>query len=245
MDCLSAQHVQGPLVILCKEQLEETTGDSIQLSQVADHRYFTYLRRLLYRISNNLCDDLEIDKLLDAVMQYGYRPALKGVLAIQAVSIRIVCEAIIPNLLWRRDIELFEHIRKSQPSICKDWYEILGILFSLRGNPETHPPTLNTDPESRTMLYGKWGQNRRYYLKESVSICLRHIFQSGISRTSLECGVNLLAAAILAGQLCPDNLMQIFDYESCVDKYMRPFATFMVSVRSTIYSNTWVLKIQP
>lgn len=134
---LPIQQIKLPLLSFCQTELR-SMGHNMALSHVADHRYFQYLRRLIFRISNNLCSSLEMNELLNMVMSSGYRSALMSLLSIQTISTRLVCERLGPVLLWRLDIELLNHIKDHQPEyILKEfgfgWLESLLNLYVYRG----------------------------------------------------------------------------------------------------------------
>ncbi|KAF3937777.1 hypothetical protein ABW19_dt0205103 [Dactylella cylindrospora] len=121
-----------PLLGICEAHLPPFQGNANKcedLGRIANSKYFKHLRRLLYRMSNALMDYAEADELLDIVMESGFRPALKDLLAIRSlITFTASCIFLIPLLVIRNDRELLDHIFNAQTSIRIDWYKMLAAV---------------------------------------------------------------------------------------------------------------------
>ncbi|KAF3281095.1 hypothetical protein TWF970_002269 [Orbilia oligospora] len=90
------------------------------------------LRLIIYKISNNLTNDLdwngEIMKYLDGINEFGLREAFKRLLSNTSLSIAAASEIIAPWLYVRQDLELLEFILRIHNGIKLRPFRILGMF---------------------------------------------------------------------------------------------------------------------
>ncbi|KAF3931471.1 hypothetical protein ABW19_dt0204105 [Dactylella cylindrospora] len=117
-----------PLAQLLQKLVRRTHRKRLEISTVKTQPYFTFLRMILYQLSNNR--STVICHILDEIKARGYRKPFMELLALDSFSVRAACQVLMPHLYDSGDLELANHIKKVHPDIQVPLYSIL--LQSIR-----------------------------------------------------------------------------------------------------------------
>ncbi|KAK6495023.1 hypothetical protein TWF481_003051 [Arthrobotrys musiformis] len=173
---------------------------SLEVSAAKAHPSMALLKVLLFRLSNNLLEKMDLFKLLDSINELGYRGALKELLSLKTISTEAACHNIMPILYIRLDEDLILHTRSIYPDREFEIYRLAWDIISdllWGGN-----------------IYGTFGEDRNWDEQLTAftqSRRFKFLFNSPaiIAITSKSSSIRLILAHIRRYRIRPNSVGRV------------------------------------